>query len=143
MQNLSADDAKQSLSAHAATKGEEIRAKYGPKIGWTELLWILEDRSCTRYPCEIVFDAAPLEAGEFAHPTPKGAQPEDGYTLFVHPYYMTDLDRVPYLVLYQLVLVNYGSFASPADAETFGASALGLTNDAYYDALCSLADELA
>ena len=79
-----------------------------------------------RYPCEIVFDAAPLQAGEFAHPVAKGDRPEDGFTLYVHPFFMTQLEQVPLLVLYQLVLVNYGAFAAPEDAETFGAAALGL-----------------
>ena len=95
-----------------------------------------------RYPCEIVFDAAPLQAGEFAHPVAKGDRPEDGFTMYVHPFFMMQLDQVPLLVLYQLVLVNYGAFASPEDAETFGAAALGLAKDEYYHALCRLADEL-
>jgi len=60
--------------------------------------------------------------------------------MFVHPFYMTQLDRVAYLVLYQLVIVNYGEFASPEDAETFGAAALGLAKDEYYAALCQLSD---
>ena len=37
-----------------------------------------------------------------------GERPEDGFTLYVHPLFMTDLARVPLLVLYQLVVVNYG-----------------------------------
>ena len=53
------------------------------------------------------------------------------------------LERVPPLVLYQLVLVNYGDFASADDAETFGANALGLSKDDYYRALCEMADEIA
>ena len=139
---LTADDAKQSLNAHVAAKGGELRAKHGPRIGWKELRPILEDRACVRYPCEIVFDAGPLGAGEFAHPVAKGANPEDGFTLFVHPFFMTQLERVPYLVLYQLVLVNYGEFASAEDAEIFGASALGISKDEYYEALCEMADEI-
>ncbi|MCX8092363.1 MAG: hypothetical protein N3I86_15745 [Verrucomicrobiae bacterium] len=143
MRRLIAQDARQSLAAHVAARGEEIRAKYGPRIGWTELQRILQDRSCVRYPCEIVFDAAPLQPGEFAWPEPKGPKPEDGFTMYVHPLFMTQLDAVPYLVLYQLVLVNYGPFASPDDAETFGAAALGLSKDDYYAALCELADQVA
>jgi hypothetical protein len=139
---LTADDARQSLSAHVASKGDEIREKYGPKIGWPELLRILEDRSCVRYPCEIVFDAAPLEAGEFAYPVAKGETPAVGFTIFVHPFFMTDLKRVPYLVLYQLVVVNYGEFASADDAETFGAHALGVAKEDYYRTLCDLADQI-
>ena len=138
---LTAEDARQSLNAHVAAKGLEIREKYGPRIGWTELQRILQDRSCVRYPCEILFDAAGLQQGEFAHPVAKGEQPETGFTIFVHPLLLLQLERVPPLVLYQLVLVNYGDFASADDAETFGANALGLSKDDYYRALREVADE--
>lgn len=139
---LTADDAKQSLNAHVASKGAEIFEKFGPRIGWKELVRILGDRCCVRYPCEVVFDAAPLGPGEFAHPVPKNEHPEAGFTMFVHPCFMTQLDQVPLLVLYQLVLVNYGEFASPDDAETFGACALGLEKEQYYQRVCALADQL-
>jgi hypothetical protein len=139
---LTADDAKQSLTAHVAAKGEEICAKYGPHIGWNELQLVLNDRACVRYPCEIVFDERLLNPGEFAFPVQKGEHPEDGFTIHVHPTLLTQLPKVPYAVLYQLVLVNYGEFASSDDAEAFGAAALGLNKDAYYDALCELADEI-
>jgi hypothetical protein len=122
---LTTEDGRQSLNAHAAAKGLEI----------------LQDRSCVRYPCEILFDAAGLQQGEFAHPVAKGEQPETGFTIFVHPLLLLQLERVPPLVLYQLVLVNYGDFASADDAETFGANALGLSKDDYYRALCEVADE--
>jgi hypothetical protein len=62
--------------------------------------------------------------------------------MHVHPYFATQPDRVPYLVLYQLVAVNYGEFASAEDAEAFGASALGLSQDEYYRTLCQMADEI-
>ena len=135
-------DVRQSLNMAAAATGAGIYEKYGPRIGWTQLLQILEDRNCTRYPCEIVFDAGPLEAGEFAHPVPRGDRPEDGFNMHVHPLFMTQPEQVPLLVLYQLVLVNYGAFAAAEDAETFGAAALGLSKDKYYQILCGLADEL-
>ena len=140
---LTLDDGRLSLNAHVASKADEIRAKYGPHIGWSELLQILEDRACVRYPCEVVFDAGPLHEGEFGHPVAKGDRPEDGFTLYIHPFFATQLPRVPWLVLYQLVLVNYGNFASPEDAETFGAHALGISNDEYYNKLCEMADEIA
>jgi hypothetical protein len=139
---LTADGARQSLNAHVAAKGAEIFEKYGPHIGWKELQQILKDDDCVRYPCEIVFDASQLGPDEFAHPVAKGAQPEVGFSMFVHPFFMTQLERVPYLVLYQLVLVNYGEFASPDDAETFGAGALGISKEDYYQALCAMADAL-
>jgi hypothetical protein len=140
---LTADDARLSLTAHVTAKGAEIFAKYGPAIGWKELQSILNDRSCVRYPCEIVFDSSGLQPGELAFPQPNGAEPEDGFTLFVHPLLMTQLAHVPAVVFYQLVLVNYGEFASATEAESFGAAALGLHPDQYYAELCELADQLA
>lgn len=137
-----AEDARQSLTAHVAAKGAEIFEKYGPRIGWTALQQILQDRACVRYPCAVVFDASPLLPGEFAYPVPKGELPEDGFTMCVHPRFKAQPERVPYLVLYQLVLVNYGGFASADDAEVFGANALGLPREEYYQALCRLADEV-
>ena len=71
-----------------------------------------------------------------------GDRPEDGFTMYVHPFFLTRLPQVPCLVLYQLVLVNYGEFASPDDAEVFGAAALGLTRDEYYATLCAMADQV-
>jgi hypothetical protein len=62
--------------------------------------------------------------------------------MHVHPHFFAHLDRVPWLVLYQLVALNYGEFASSEDAEMFGAAALGLTRDEYYQVLCEMADEV-
>lgn len=137
------DEARNTLTAHAAAKGTEIYEKYGPRIGWEELARVLGDRECVRYPCEIAFDASGLEHGEFAHPEPKGEKPEDGFVMRVHPHFRDQLDQVPLLVLYQLVLVNYGVFAGSEDAEAFGASALGLPREEYYTRVCALADQLA
>jgi hypothetical protein len=133
---------RQSLAAHVAARGAEIRGKYGPRIGWSELQRILADRDCVRYPCDLAFDAGPLLPGEAAHPVQKGERPEDGFTLCVHPYFSVDPDRVPVIALYQLVLVNYGLFASPDDAEIFGAAVLGISREDYYSRLCALVDEI-
>ena len=110
---LTPEDARQSLNEHVAAKGAEIRAKYGPCIGWRELLQILEDRECVRYPCEIAFDSGKLNPGEFAHPAPKGEKPEDGFTIHVHPVFKLQLQEIPLLVLYQLVPRITGSSPRP------------------------------
>lgn len=61
----------------------------------------------------------------------------------VTPSTASELQRqVPLLALYQLVVVNYGDFASADDALTFGATALGLTDDEYYARLCEVIDPL-
>jgi hypothetical protein len=142
-QKLTLEDARESLTAHVAARGAEIRAKFGPDIGWAQLQRILADRECVRYPCELVFDAGPLQPDECAYPEPKGAQPEDGYRLCVHPYFSVDPARVPLLALYQIVVINYGAFASHEDAEAFGAAVLGITTEEYYETLCAMADEIS
>jgi hypothetical protein len=140
---LTAEDGRQSLNAHVAAKGAEIHAKYGPRVGWNELHHLLQDRAYVRYPCTIAFEYLPLQPGEFAHPVANGPQPEDGFTMYVHPYYMAQPEKIACLVLYQLVLLNYGEFATANDAEVFGANALGLSQEEYYAMLCELADELS
>jgi hypothetical protein len=137
---LNSENVHDGVSAELAAQAREIREKYGPEIGWNELLLVLEDRACVRYPCEIRFDAGPLLAGEFAHAEPKGATAEQGFTIYVHPCYADQRQRVSYVVLHQLVLVNFGSSATADDAECFGSSALGLTKDQYYSALCELSE---
>lgn len=138
---LTAEDARQSLRDHVATKGQEVRAKFGPHLGWAELNRLLEDRKFVRYPCTIAFDAAPLQPDEFAYPVQLGERPDAGFRICVHPRFESDLDAVPVLVLYQLVAVNYGDFATADDAETFGSAALGLSQEDYYQRLCQLADQ--
>ncbi len=130
------------MEAHVADKGLALLNTYGPHIGWEELTRILEDRAFTRYPCTVQFDAGPLLEGEFACAVPVGKVPEDGFTIAVHPYFALERNRVPALVLYHLVAVNYGAFASPDDAEMFGACALNMSKDDYYQLLCDAADEL-
>jgi hypothetical protein len=139
---LTAQDATTSLAAHVADKGRQIWQRYGPSLGWKELQAILQDSAFVRYPCEIRFDAGELELGEMAHPVCRGGRPEDGFIMYVHPVFMTQLERVPHLVLYQLVLVNYGDFVSAEDAEVFGAAALGISREDYYQTLCELSDQL-
>jgi len=126
---------------HCAAKGQEVRERLGPYLGWTELNRLLEDRKLVRYPCTIAFDSSPLQPEEMAYAEPLGAQPEAGYRICVHPRFEADQSDVAALVLYQLVAVNYGDFATAEDAEAFGSAALGLSRDEYYQRLCELADQ--
>jgi hypothetical protein len=140
---LTADDARQSLRDHVATKGRELREKFSPHPTWADLPQILRDRTLVRYPVEIIFDAAPLQPGEPAFAQPLGERPESGFRIAIHPQLESAPDDALCAVLYQLVAVNYGVFASAEDAETFGAAALGLHQDAFYAKMCALSDALA
>ena len=126
---------------HCAAKGQEVRERFGMGLGWADLDGLLEDRKLVRYPCTITFDPSPLQPEEMAYAEPLGAQPEAGYRICIHPRFETDLGAVVALVLYQLVAVNYGEFATAEDAEAFGSAALGLSQDEYYQRLCQLADQ--
>ena len=139
---LNNEEARQTLSAQVATQAAEIYRRYGPEIDWNKLTQILQDRTCVRYPCDVRFDSAPLLPGEFAHPVPKGNDPAEGYVIYVHPAYEKQLERASYLVLHQLVWVNYGASAEAEDAEAFGALALGLSKEEYFSALCEIASQL-
>jgi len=140
--SLTSDDFRLSLTDYVAAKAADAREKYGPVIDRRTLQLILEDRSLVRYPCQLVFSEDGLQPGETAFPFPLGDQPEVGFHMLVHPYFQFRSDAVAALVLYQLVQVNYGEFASPIDAETFGAGVLGMDREAYYQFMCDLADEL-
>jgi hypothetical protein len=140
---LTTDDARQSLTAHVETMGAEVFCKYGPICTWERLAELLADTDFVRYPCELVWAGEELLPGEGAHASQKADRPEEGFRLLVHPAFTAQRDRAVPMVLYQLVAVNYGAFASAHDAETFGAAALGLTRDEYYAELCALADEVS
>lgn len=140
---LTAEDARQSMRGHVASKGQEVLAKFGPHLGRDELDRLLADRTLVRYPCEIAFDATPLQPGEFGYPVPLGERPEAGFRICIHPHFESDSESVPALVLYQLVAVNYGDFATSDDAEEFGSAALGISREDYYQHICRLADEIS
>ena len=130
------------LSAQIAAEASHAHEHHGPDIGWQQLLTLLQDTNCVRFPCELRFDSAPLLPGEFGYAVRKGSKPEEGYLIYLHPLFEHQLEQVPYLVLYQLVFVNHGDAASADDAETFGAIALGLSRDEYVDILCELSGQI-
>lgn len=139
---LTVEDSRQALLDHVCEKGCALGLEYGPVLDRQTLDRVLQDGRFVRYPCELSFDPAPLQPGEFAFPEPRGPHPGDGFTIHVHPRFADRDQDVAALVLYQLVVVNYGDFASSEDAETFGAAALGITRDEYYTRLCALSDEV-
>jgi len=139
---LNNEQARQELDARIASQAALIRQRYGPRLDWNQLLLLLEDRACVRFPCEVRFDVEPLLPGEFAHVVPRGLAEEDGFTIYLHPFYALQLDQAVYLVLHQLVRVNYGAGAGPDEAETFGALALGVDKTDYYRSLCELSGQL-
>ena len=135
-------DGAVALCDHVRAIAGAAREKYGPVIDLAAMHCILEDRRIVRYPVSLVFDDSALEDGEFAHPHPNGCAPRDVFTIFIHPFFQERPDDLPLLMAYPLVRVNYGDVASQEEAEVFGAALLGMDQDAYYDAVCRLADAI-
>jgi len=130
------------LAERIAALATLIRQRYGPRLDWRQLLLLLEDRACVRFPCELRFDAEPLLPGEFALVVPRGLNDAEGFIIYLHPFYALELDQAVYLVLPQLVRVNYGLQAAPEDAENFGAQVMDVPTADYFHTLCQLSDQL-
>ena len=70
-----ADDARQSLNACAAAIGADIFERYGPHIGWAELLRILEDRDMRALPVRDRVRRRPAAARRVRSPDRQGRSP--------------------------------------------------------------------
>ena len=138
-----AEQAKQAFHEHLVDKATAARFKYGLYIDTDAILKMLGDETVVRYPTTLVFDASPLQPHEFAYPQPIGFHASDGYALCLHPYFRPQRELWPLLIAYHLPVINYGSIVETSEAELYGATLLGLEVEAYYQALCELADAMA
>ncbi len=141
-QELTIDDAKKAMGVHVLEKGYMLREKYGTFIDYGILLKIMTDDNFVRFPTRIEFCSAKIEKGFFALAEKISKDSSDGYVIYVHDHFKKRLGDVPALVLYHLVTVNYGDFASSNDAELFASAALGMKQDEYYEHICHLADQI-
>lgn len=139
---LTLEDGRRAAGAHALERGHQLRLKYGNFIDPLILNKILMDRDFVRYPTCIEFSNRPLEEGMFGYAERIGEKASDGYIIFIHPYFKNRPGDLPALVLYHLVTVNYGEFATYNEAEEFGSSAMGLSKEEYYQTICRLADSI-
>lgn len=137
------DQAKQAFHEHLVEKATAARLKYGLYIDTDAVLLMLDDADVVRYPTTLVFDASPLQPHEFAFPQRLGFHASDGYALCVHPFFRPQREIWPLLIAYHIPVINYGNIVEAGDAELYGATLLGLEVDAYYGALCELADAMA
>ena len=142
-QQVVVDQAQQAFHEHLVEKASATRLKYGLYIDTDAVLKMREDDSVVRYPTTLVFDASPLQPHEFAYPQPLGFHASDGYGVCLHPYFRPQRELWPLLIAYHLPVINYGSIVETPDAELYGATLLGLEVEAYYQALCELADAMA
>jgi hypothetical protein len=136
------EDGLKALRDHVVERAAHARLKYGLYIDHEAVVRMLDDREVVRYPTGLRFDAHGLEPGEFAAPMAIGADPERGFCLLVHPWFEQQREIWPLLIAYHIPSINYGEIVTHVEAELFGATLLGIDVDAYYQALCELADSM-
>jgi hypothetical protein len=130
------------LGVHVLQKGSDLRKKYGSFLDYETLLKILKDEEFVRFPTRIIFDSSKIEKETFAAVEKERDEPTKSYVIYVHEHYQKRLGDLPAIVLYHLVTVNYGDFATHNEAEEFGSAALGMEKDYYYQYVCRLADQI-
>lgn len=140
---LTLEDGRRALGVHALQKGADLRTKYGKFLDYETLLKILKDEEFVRFPTRIVFDSGRIEKGMFAAVEKENDGPAKSYVLYIHEHFKKRSGDLPAIVLYHLVAVNYGDFATGNEAEEFGSAALGMEKDDYYQYLCRLADQVS
>ncbi len=136
---LTEEDAREALRGHVSMKAHAARELYGT-IDRPTLELILNDPEVTRWPTSIVFDSESLRAGEFGFATPVPGSPVGAWQITLHPRYSGDDSAVVMLAVYHMVSINYGEIATHEEAEEFGATLLGLSEEDYYTEVCALAD---
>lgn len=136
-------DGKQALLDHLTEKALIARARHGSLNDLESVLRLLGDRSVVRYPVVLGFGDAALREGEFAYAEPVGSRPSEGYRLWVHPWFEPRESSLALLVAYHIPVINYGEVVEAADCEAFGSALLGMDTEAYYRAVCALADSVS
>ena len=140
--SLTLEDGRRALGVHVLEKGYKLRQKYGNFIDFDTLLLIFQDTDFVRFPTRLEFSSDKVDPGLFAVVEKDGANGENKYVIYVHEYFKGRLGDVPALVLYHLVAVNYGDFATHHEAEEFASAALGMEKDEYYQYVCRLVDAI-
>lgn len=142
---ITPEQAKHAFQHHLVEKAIAARRRYGGAVDAVDadaIVAMLGDGETVRYPTTLIFDASPLQPHEFAYPQRIGFHASDGYALCVHPFFERQRASWPLLIAYHIPVINYGNVAEADDAELYGATLLGLDVEAYYDALCALADAM-
>lgn len=140
--DITAEGARRAFHDHLIEKARATRLRYGLYIDAEAVIRMLGDPEVVRYPTTLEFDAAPLQPHEFGCAQPLGFHPSDGFVMVIHPAFERQPENLPLLIAYHIPAINYGSIIDPAGAELFGATLIGLGTEAYYGALCELADSI-
>ncbi|NNF43653.1 MAG: hypothetical protein HKN62_11535 [Phycisphaerales bacterium] len=139
---ISEASAREAFLGHLVDKATAARMKYGLYIDAEAIVKMLADSDVLRYPASLVFDAGPLQPHEFACVQPLGFHAADGYAICLHPAFRDQPEIWPLLISYHVPAINYGQIVDTTAAEIYGSTLIGLDREAYYQALCELADSI-
>jgi len=99
----------------------------------------LADSEFVRYPTRLVLEFGEMGAHQFAHPEPDIRNP-GGVMLYLRPILGKRPDYLVRAVSYMIPVINFGKIITDDHCLIYGAALMGLSVDAYYDAVCELAD---
>jgi hypothetical protein len=139
-EEVSPEEFEALLAEHARLRVDDAHARLGGPLCAANMEQFLGDSACLRWKTRVVFDDAPLEAHQFAHPVVSGPPENRECTLYVRPIYARYPESLPYFAAYFAAVINYGIAAGPELCEMYGAGLMALSREAFYDAICRWAD---
>jgi len=119
-----------------------MRETHGLPLTADKFEAIFQDRGCVFHPVKMVYDKDPLKEGEFAYMHQADKDPSKGFMLYMHPFFKSKPNDLPFLVAYQLAVVNFGEEVSQDVAESFGAALMDMKVDEYYDKVNELFESI-
>jgi hypothetical protein len=141
-EKLTVEQGRKAFAHHVTERALALREKYGNFLDYEAIQMLLNDRDFVRYPTRVEFDSSKIDPGFFAAVEPVDGSPANEHIIFLHEYFRRRPGDIANALLYQLVVVNYGDIATREEAELFGATALGMEQEEYYQLLCHLADQI-
>ncbi|MBF0198652.1 MAG: hypothetical protein HQL32_13120 [Planctomycetes bacterium] len=115
---------------------------HGIPLAWDRMESFLGDRACVFYPVKMVYDADPLQEGEFAYMHQVDKDPGKGFMLYMHSEFKDKHDALPCLIAYHIAVVNFGVDVHYHIAESLGARLMSMDVDDYYNKALSLYESL-
>lgn len=128
------------LHDHVVKAARKASDKLGGPLCTDNLDVFLTDPECLRVPTTLVFDGFGVDMHQFANPEFVIVDNKRRCILHVRPQYADLPESHPYIVAYMAVAINYGTGATPALCETYGAVVMQIPEDEFYHAVCRVAD---
>ena len=135
-------EGQNALAHHMMEKARLARERYGP-LSMQNIYSVLKDPDLLRHPVRLVFEYGEISFHQFAQPAPDPRDPSNGFCIYLRPCLKEMTKEVPFAVAYMIPVINYGEeMVTDELCLQFGASLLDMSEEDYYTALCTLAEEV-